>query len=95
MLLLILALGWLAGVNAAFAEHGQPAPAPPETTAHGALLHHLKNGAPSNFQPMNVTFGLFPPLDALPRKTPKREKHRMLSERALADLEPFAAETRA
>jgi methylenetetrahydrofolate--tRNA-(uracil-5-)-methyltransferase len=87
------ALGWLAGVNAAFAERGQEAPAPPETTAHGALLHHLMNGDPSNFQPMNVTYGLFPPLDGLPRKTPKREKHRMLSERALADLAPFAAQT--
>jgi methylenetetrahydrofolate--tRNA-(uracil-5-)-methyltransferase len=87
------ALGWLAGVNAAFAERGQLAPAPPETTAHGALLHHLMNAAPSKFQPMNVTYGLFPPLEALPRKTPKREKHRMLSERALADLAPFAAET--
>lgn len=83
------ALGFLAGVNAAFAAYDQTAPPPPETTAHGALLGHLMNGNPRDFQPMNVNFGLFPPLEGLPRKLSKREKHERTSRRALEDLAPW------
>jgi methylenetetrahydrofolate--tRNA-(uracil-5-)-methyltransferase len=75
---------------------------PPPTTAMGALLHHVTvghvGGAPGAFQPMNVNFGLFPPLDApdalSPGKRPKaadraRARKSGLSERALADLEAW------
>jgi methylenetetrahydrofolate--tRNA-(uracil-5-)-methyltransferase len=84
------ALGYLAGVNATFRIRGERPPAPPGTTAHGALLHHLMEADPRGFQPMNVNFGLFPPPADLPRRMPKREKNRWIAERALADLEPFA-----
>jgi methylenetetrahydrofolate--tRNA-(uracil-5-)-methyltransferase len=72
------AIGLLAGRFAA----GHDAP-PPPTTAFGALLAHITGGADAKtFQPMNVNFGLFPEL-----KTAKgKDRKRMMSERALADL---------
>ncbi len=89
------ALGWLAGVNACWRARGGDPPAPPPTTAHGALLGHLMEGNPRDFQPMNVNYGLFPPIEGLPRRMRKREKHERYAERALRDLAGFAAETRA
>ena len=64
------ALGLLAGRFAAAESQGQTADLPPLTTAMGALLHHITTGHISSdeepgkrsFQPMNVNFGLFPPL---------------------------------
>ena len=54
---------------AAAERRGEILAAPPPTTAHGALLAHITGGhietidaGPSSFQPMNVNFGLFPPL---------------------------------
>jgi methylenetetrahydrofolate--tRNA-(uracil-5-)-methyltransferase len=82
------ALGLLAGVNAAFAYAGREAPEPPPTSAHAALLRHLREADPRHFQPMNVNFGLFPPLAAAPRL--RRERNERLAERALADLAPYA-----
>jgi methylenetetrahydrofolate--tRNA-(uracil-5-)-methyltransferase len=60
------AMGLLAGRMAA-AEIAGHRPAPvPRTTAMGALVHHITGGAEAKtFQPMNVNFGLFPPLDGL------------------------------
>jgi methylenetetrahydrofolate--tRNA-(uracil-5-)-methyltransferase len=84
------ALGLLAGVNAAFARRGVRAPEAPETTAHGALLRHLREADPAHFQPMNVNYGLFPRLQGAPRD--RREKNRQLAARALAELAGFAAE---
>jgi methylenetetrahydrofolate--tRNA-(uracil-5-)-methyltransferase len=84
------ALGLLAGVFAAAAFRGEPPVPPPPTTAHGALLRHLREGDPGRFQPMNVNFGLFPELVPAPRD--RRERNRALAERALADLGRFAAQ---
>jgi methylenetetrahydrofolate--tRNA-(uracil-5-)-methyltransferase len=56
---------------------------PPETSAMGALLAHITQGADAKtFQPMNVNFGLFPPLEG---KTRKDNRAPRMSERALAD----------
>jgi methylenetetrahydrofolate--tRNA-(uracil-5-)-methyltransferase len=85
------ALGLLAGAFAAFAARGERPPLPPETTAHGALLRHLRQANAQDFQPMNVNYGLFPELPQLPRRMPKREKNELLAARALSDLAPFAA----
>jgi len=86
------ALGLLAGVQAAFAIRGQELVTPADATAHGALLHYLANADPKDFQPMNVNFGLFPPLaDAPARRLRKREKNERLSARALEALRPYAA----
>ena len=83
------ALGFLAGLHAACALRGEERPEPDVTTAHGALLHHLRNARPKDFQPMNVNFGLFPPLEGVPRGTKKRERNQLQSERGLAALEPY------
>lgn len=59
------AMGLLAGLFAAAEIQGRDMPPPPANTAMGALLQHLTGGAAADsFQPMNVNFGLFPPIDA-------------------------------
>ena len=83
------ALGLVAGVAAARAARGEVVPLPDPATAHGALLRHLAEADPERFQPMNVNFGLFPPLPHDARRAPRRERHRMLAERALAALEGY------
>src|SRR6202023_1119221 len=67
------AVGLMAGRFAAAERRGEPIVAPPPTTAHGALLAHITGGhietidaGPRSFQPMNVNFGLFPPLAQAP-----------------------------
>jgi len=97
------AMGLLAGRFAAAERLGEmPAP-PPPTTAHGALLNHITGGhvatidaGPRSFQPMNVNFGLFPPLARAPAKGtdgkrlrgPEKTlaRKRAISARALHDL---------
>jgi methylenetetrahydrofolate--tRNA-(uracil-5-)-methyltransferase len=102
------AIGLLAGRFAAAERLGERMSAPPPTTAHGALLAHITGGhvetidaGPRSFQPMNVNFGLFPPLARVPNKGPDGArlrgaaktvaKKRALSERALADLDRWIA----
>jgi methylenetetrahydrofolate--tRNA-(uracil-5-)-methyltransferase len=67
------AIGLLAGRFAATDRLGEPHYLLPPTTAHGALLAHIIGGhietidaGPASFQPMNINFGLFPPLNATP-----------------------------
>lgn len=81
------AIGLLAGRFAAADLLDRPLAPPPVTTALGALLRHITGGADAkSFQPMNVTFGLFPDLPPAPKKIKGRDKKRLLAERALADL---------
>jgi len=88
------ALGGLAGTHAARAALGLPWVQPGPETAHGALLAHLGNASSRDFQPMNVNFGLFPPLvsppgPGRPRKQPKREKHEAMAARGLGAIERY------
>jgi len=87
------AVGGLAGLFAAAAVRGEPPLLPPDTTAHGALLRHLREADPRHFQPMNVNWGLFPPLASGPdtRREKRAERNARLAERALADLAPWLA----
>ncbi|HTO70269.1 MAG TPA: methylenetetrahydrofolate--tRNA-(uracil(54)-C(5))-methyltransferase (FADH(2)-oxidizing) TrmFO [Myxococcota bacterium] len=85
------ALGLLAGAFVAAKAAGAEAPLPPGTTALGALLRHLRESDPRRFQPANVTFGLFPPLEGRHAKVSRRERHKRLSARALEDLAPWLA----
>lgn len=72
---------------------GRRLPPPPRETAHGALLAHVTGDAVAEtFQPMNVNFGLFPPL---PEGTPKAARKRLMAERALAALDRWLMEQRA
>ncbi|MDH3658804.1 MAG: methylenetetrahydrofolate--tRNA-(uracil(54)-C(5))-methyltransferase (FADH(2)-oxidizing) TrmFO [Alphaproteobacteria bacterium] len=81
------AVGLMAGRFAAAEILCRPITAPPPTTAMGALLNHITSGADaSTFQPMNINFGLFPPLA---EKTKKRERKPAMARRALADLEEW------
>lgn len=81
------AAGLVAGINAARLAQGQTPLVFPPTTAHGALLHYITAEPKKNFQPMNVTFGLFPPLAKPPRG--KRERGAAYAERALQELKQF------
>ena len=80
------AMGLLAGINAARFSQGQPTVFPPPTTALGTLAHYISNEQVKEFQPMNVNFGLFPPLE---RRLRGKDKHKAIAERALRDLEEW------
>ena len=62
------AMGLMAGINVCRYRAGQDLTPPPRTTALGALLHHITNADYKTFQPMNVNFGLFDPLEGRVRK---------------------------
>jgi methylenetetrahydrofolate--tRNA-(uracil-5-)-methyltransferase len=107
------AIGLVAGAFAAAERKGERLLPPPPTTAHGALLAHITGGhleaaatdaagTPSSrsYQPMNVNFGLFPPLAAPIRSTSGERlrgtektlaRKRALTRRALDDLERWSA----
>jgi methylenetetrahydrofolate--tRNA-(uracil-5-)-methyltransferase len=87
------ACGFLAGLFACGRRLGREVPAPPPTTALGALLGHLAAPAPHGFQPMNITYGLFPPLTG--RVRGRRDRRLALAERALADLDEWWQTTQA
>ncbi len=89
------ALGLLAGRFAAAECLGRPLVPPPLTTALGALLGHVTGaGTIETYQPMNVNFGLFPPVperDETGRRVKGRERKTLYSRRALADLAGWLA----
>jgi methylenetetrahydrofolate--tRNA-(uracil-5-)-methyltransferase len=78
------ATGGLAGLNAARGLQGLPLVVPPETTAHGAILKYITTSDPRHFQPMNINYGLFPPLPSRVRN--KQERQRRIGRRALEDF---------
>jgi methylenetetrahydrofolate--tRNA-(uracil-5-)-methyltransferase len=104
------AIGLLAGRFAAAERLGRAVVPPPPATALGALLNHITGGhivseepartasgsLPRSFQPMNINYGLLPPLDDVPQKTPDGKrlkgperglaKKKLQSRRALAVL---------
>jgi methylenetetrahydrofolate--tRNA-(uracil-5-)-methyltransferase len=82
------AIGLLAGRFAAADRLGREQSPPPATTALGALLRHITGGAEAHtFQPMNINFGLFPPLTPDPGRHADRKP--LMSRRALADLDAW------
>ncbi|QZH74711.1 MAG: methylenetetrahydrofolate--tRNA-(uracil(54)-C(5))-methyltransferase (FADH(2)-oxidizing) TrmFO [Erythrobacter sp.] len=85
------AVGLLAGMMAAAELVGEAWAPPPPTTAMGALLSHITGDAEAkHFQPMNVNFGLFPPLHEVGKKVRKEA----YTERAKADFGAWLAESR-
>jgi methylenetetrahydrofolate--tRNA-(uracil-5-)-methyltransferase len=95
------AVGLVAGRLAAAERAGRALHLPPPTTALGALIGHVTGGHLSagagSFQPMNVNYGLFPPIEPPPRgEEPRRRgdrgraKKRAIALRALADLDAWA-----
>jgi methylenetetrahydrofolate--tRNA-(uracil-5-)-methyltransferase len=106
------AIGLLAGRFAAAEREREQLLPPPSTTAHGALLAHITGGhleavtrdagppGPRSYQPMNINFGLFPPLaqavkgeggERLRGTEKSLAKKRALTRRALADLDTWIA----
>lgn len=81
------ASGLMAGLAAARAVLELPEVEFPDVTAHGALANYIGNPAIENFQPMNINFGLIPPLTVRIRK--KREKNAQIAARALEALDGF------
>ena len=97
------AVGLLAGRFAAAERQGRTAEAPPATTALGALIGHITgghlDGGKGSFQPMNINYGLLPPVDVPKRaedgrrlgaKEKTRGKKQLIGERALRDLEGWS-----
>ena len=105
------AIGLLAGRFATADRSGQTLSAPPDTTALGALLNHITGGhisagdtdqdknGPGSFQPMNINYGLLPPLETAPTqdgdgkrlkgKERGRAKKKVMSERALCAVDQW------
>ncbi|NLW56212.1 MAG: methylenetetrahydrofolate--tRNA-(uracil(54)-C(5))-methyltransferase (FADH(2)-oxidizing) TrmFO [Firmicutes bacterium] len=81
------AAGLVAGLNMARYIAGQELLVFPRETAIGALLHHIVNAEIRHFQPMNINFGLFPPLNR--RIKAKTERNRAIATRALAKIDEF------
>jgi methylenetetrahydrofolate--tRNA-(uracil-5-)-methyltransferase len=104
------ATGLLAGRFAAAERLGKTLEAPPPTTALGALVEHVTGGhiegeevGKTSFQPMNINYGLLPPMETpkvgddgvkIPLKERGRAKKRLMSIRALADLDSWTDEAR-
>jgi methylenetetrahydrofolate--tRNA-(uracil-5-)-methyltransferase len=97
------AIGLIVGRLTAAEVLGAPLDPPPPTTAIGALINHISGGhieaidaGPRSFQPMNVNFGLFPPIAAPAQEKklrgPERgvQRKRMLSARAAVDLDNWS-----
>ena len=82
------ASGLVAGINAARYVLGREPVEFPAETAHGALCRYITNAAPSHFQPMNINFGLIPPLGK--KIKDKKVKNSMLAARSLAILLKFS-----
>ena len=101
-------VGLMAGLYAAAEARGEQLAPPPATTALGSLLGHITGGhietidaGPRSFQPMNINFGLFPPLAQAPTRNAEGgrlrgnektvAKKQAMSARALADMDSWIA----
>jgi methylenetetrahydrofolate--tRNA-(uracil-5-)-methyltransferase len=89
------ACGAMTGIHAARQILELPAVEFPDTSAFGAIVAHLQNTQTPDFQPANVTWAPFPPLDpqtvaSLGKRPDKKVRRRMLAERSLAAMNLFA-----
>lgn len=84
------ASGLVAGLNAARLLRGEPLLVFPRETAIGALAHYITTADPKHFAPMNINFGLLPPLERKVR--PKELRHHLMVARALTTLNEFIAQ---
>jgi methylenetetrahydrofolate--tRNA-(uracil-5-)-methyltransferase len=88
-----IASGMLAGIYAASLARGEEPTPVPRATALGSLIHYITHADAKNFQPANITFDLLEPIDeeARRRVRDKKERHRIVCERALAAFEGWRA----
>jgi len=89
------AMGLVAGRLAAAEIKGQILPPPPRETAMGALIAHITGDAEAKtFQPMNVNFGLFPPIDAKGGRRGRKTRYKAYTDRAKVEWDAWIAEQR-
>jgi methylenetetrahydrofolate--tRNA-(uracil-5-)-methyltransferase len=90
-----IATGLLAGIYAAAVVRGEEPVAAPRASALGSLVHYITHADPKDFQPANITFDLLEPLEEELRKKvrDKKERHRIVCERALAAFDAWWAGT--
>ena len=82
-----VAMGWIAGINAAREAFGRSLVEAPAATATGALAHYVSHADAKNFQPVNITFALLTPLDETARRSvrKKHERRKLQVELALKE----------
>lgn len=80
--------GLVAGINAALLAQGKEPVVFPRETALGALAHYITTADPAHFQPMNINYGLFPPLEV--RIPDKKERCRTIAGIALESIDSFS-----
>ena len=88
-----IATGQMCGMHVAAVASGLEPVAPPRSTAFGSLVNYICHAEAKNFQPANITFDLLPQLDEGTRRRvrDKKERHRMVCERALAEFNSWIA----
>jgi methylenetetrahydrofolate--tRNA-(uracil-5-)-methyltransferase len=88
-----IATGQMAGIHAASIGMDLEAVPPPRTTAFGSLIHYICHAEAKHFQPANITFDLLPQVDDETRRRvrDKKERHRLVCERALEDFSRWLA----
>ena len=81
--------GFMAGIHAAEIALGRAPQAPPRGSAMGSLTNYIANAGSDNFQPMNITFALLPPLEEADRRRVRRkvDRHKLQVEIALKEFE--------
>jgi methylenetetrahydrofolate--tRNA-(uracil-5-)-methyltransferase len=86
-----VAMGWLAGVNAARLAFGRELVKAPLASATGALAHYVSHADTKNFQPVNITFALLPPLPETAKRgsRKKRERRQLQVEMALKEWDEW------
>lgn len=91
-----VAMGWLAGVNAARLASSESLVEAPPRSAIGALARYVANAETKNFQPVNITFALLHPLDEQDRRRfrRKRDRHQFQVELALREWNTWLQETK-
>ncbi len=89
-----VAMGWLAGVNAARLASGRELVEAPLASATGALAHYVSHAETKNFQPVNITFALLPPLPEPAKRSSrkKRERRQLQVELALKEWDEWLAQ---
>ena len=90
-----VAMGWLAGVNAALLARDQRLIEAPTRSAIGSLARYVSQAETKNFQPVNITFALLPPIDELEQRRvrKKRERRQRQVELALKEWDDWLQET--
>ena len=90
-----VAMGWLAGVNAARRVLGRELIEAPPATATGALARYVSHADAKNFQPVNITFALLSPLDEVVRRKVKKkyERRRLQVDVALKEWKEWLQKT--